>query len=230
MMHHHLHSESALPWVFTACAGEDTRAYDEMTKVAVLTAQANTRLSPIICVFDGSSGHTSDLPHWLEARGVRVIHHTPTWRATLLSSLVASENKHLTATSSPLYADATKLAGTFLRVDVPMLPALRVHELVLYADVDILFLSDVRASMFYGRSSQPPSYFTLGADVDGLSVGRSWSHPTGNAGVMLMNMTGLRQTHAAFLRFMLSPDKLYAGLHFGRFGPVDQGACEHRSR
>ena len=46
----------------------------------------------------------------------------------------------------------------------------------------------------------------------------------GNAGVMLMNLVGLRRTYASFLDWTFSASNIERGLHFGAFGPGDQGA------
>ena len=45
----------------------------------------------------------------------------------------------------------------------------------------------------------------------------------GNAGVMLLNLAGLRRTYAAFLDWIFSPENVDRGLHFGDYGPGDQG-------
>ena len=48
--------------------------------------------------------------------------------------------------------------------------------------------------------------------------------PRINAGVMLLNLIGLRRTYAAFADWTFSDANVRRGLHFGKFGPGDQGA------
>ena len=72
-------------------------------------------------------------------------------------------------------------------------------EYILYADVDVLFMSDITIDDF---GATRPRYFTMGSELygDGIStqdpsLGRE--HATqlaGNAGVMLVNVDGGRRT------------------------------------
>lgn len=45
-----------------------------------------------------------------------------------------------------------------------------------------------------------------------------------NAGVILYNMRHMRNSHQDFINFAFSADNMENGLHYGRFGPGDQGA------
>jgi len=66
----------------------------------------------------------------------------------------------------------------------------------------------------FGR---PPAYFTLGVETPSYAS-------YGNAGVMLLNLDGLRATYVGFLEWIFSEANLARGLHFGADGPGDQGA------
>ena len=70
-----------LKWVFAV--NGNMRSYDDMAKVAVVSAQANTTLIPV-CVF---TGRRNALSRWLEGRGVIMIYHEPIWRSKLIAGL-----------------------------------------------------------------------------------------------------------------------------------------------
>ena len=54
-------------------------SYEEMAKVAVLSAIEHTSLIPV-CIYYGEPGVMTD---WLKSYGVRVIFHDPVWRNKL---------------------------------------------------------------------------------------------------------------------------------------------------
>jgi hypothetical protein len=92
---------------------------------------------------------------------------------------------------------------------------------VLYTDIDVVFEADVCVEDF-GRPL--PAYFTMGTEANGamcgVSVPLSPSRfaKVGNAGVMLINIQGMRRTHDALLRWVFSSDNLEKGLYFGPWG------------
>jgi len=212
-----------LKWVFTvtgsAVSGSThsgstaTSAYDEMTKVAVLSALTKTTLVPV-CVFTGAR---NTLSAWLEAHGVRVVYHTPRWKPKLVEA--AARARQLgNVKRSPLYSSDEQMMATWLRLDVPTLGF--VDRYIVYADVDVMWRSTVTLDDF-GRKR--PKFFTMGAELSGPKIHDARIR-VGNAGVMLMNVEGLRRTHAAFIAWVFSKANMESGLYFGEFGPGDQGA------
>ena len=87
---------------------------------------------------------------------------------------------------------------------------------MLYADTDVVFLREVRRPDF--RGADAPAFFAMGAELPDLGP------EYGNAGVMLLNLDGLRRTRRAFQKWVFSQENVKRGLHFGTFGPGDQGA------
>jgi len=199
-------------WVFLATADADPQ-WVAMTKRAVVSALSRTSLKPV-CVFRGGAG--APLAKWLEAHTVEVLYHdAPAW-AHRVSEAVSTDAGRATVRFSPLYRSAAALGATFLRVDVPLLLDPTTHgEVVLYTDTDVAFLRDVRRADF-GQGADP-AYFTVGAE-------RLDAPGYGNAGVMLLNLIGLRRTYAAFADWTFSEANVQRGLHFGKYGPGDQGA------
>ena len=63
-----------------------------------------------------------------------------------------------------------------------------------------------------------PTFYTLGPEADG---GRT---SVANQGVMLMRLESMRATYWRFVESTFSPKHIAAGLHFGGYGPADQGA------
>ena len=200
-------------WVFLATA-DSSEAWAAMAKKAVASARARTSLEHIVCVFRG--GRDAALARWLEGAGVEVLYHdAPAWAGRVSEALSTKAGRD-NVRFSPLYESASALTATFLRVDIPLLLDPRKHgEIVLYADADVAFLRDVRREDF--GAGADPAYFTMGAEFMEPPI-------YGNAGVMLLNLIGLRRTYAAFADWTFSDANVRRGLHFGKFGPGDQGA------
>jgi hypothetical protein len=122
-----------------------------------------------------------------------------------------------------LYGHPEKMLGTWLRLDIPILGF--TNEYILYTDVDVVFQHDVDLISF---GSFLPTYFTMGTEGIGarcrLAVSPNQSVNVGNAGVLLMNLNGMRRTHEALISWVFSERRIKEGLYFKKFGPGDQGA------
>lgn len=189
-----------LKWIFAYTSMQTD--YDELLKVAVLSAIENTTLQPV-CLFYGPRTAIAD---WLENHGVIVILHRPAWEAKVYS---ARQYLRAHISASPLYMSPTRIIATFLRVDIPILGF--ADDYVLYTDIDVLFMKDVKLSDFGPR----PEYFTLGVESKG-SENLYHGRPYGNAGVMLLNLVNLRRSYKQFVNFIFSKHNLKGGLHFGK--------------
>jgi len=202
-------------WVFVATDSTDEQ-WISMTKHAVLSAHRVTRLQPI-CVFWGS--HDAPLARWLEDHtSTHVIYHSPLWQPYVREAVAGMGKANLRW--SPLYGDALSLTATFLRLDIPaLLRPSQVGAFVLYTDTDVLFLRDPTLADF---GTELPRFFTVGTEADPVADPRIPG--SGNAGVMLLNLHSLRRSYADFLDFVFARHNVDRGLHFGRFGPGDQGA------
>ena len=212
-----------LKWVFTVTSGSPDE-FVEATRVAVMSAQRRTSLTPV-CIW---SGRPDELYAWLQAHGVRIVQHTPQWVPKLMRGMqrAAALGHHA---RSPLYTSPVKMLGTWLRIDLATLGF--VDDYVLYTDIDVVFEADVCVEDF-GRPL--PAYFTMGTEANGALCGvgvpplsSSRFAKVGNAGVMLINIQGMRRTHDALLRWVFSSDNLEKGLYFGPWGPGDQGALSN---
>jgi hypothetical protein len=217
-------SRHSLKWVFTVTNA--TSSYDYMVKVAVLSALANTKLLPV-CIFYGEPNH---MANWMEAMGVSMIYPTPKWRKRLIEGVGKAHHLGLNE-SSHLYNDIEMSVATFLRIDLPILGFL--DEYVLYADVDVIFVGDLTLEDF---GDELPAFFTMGSEATGSMdqlIDNGWGSlhkktgqmvTVGNAGVLLLNVQGMRRTYQSFVDWLFSTENIKTGLHFGVYGPQDQGA------
>ena len=118
-------------------------------------------------------GAANSLTEWASKQGVEVIAH----RVSFYSALEAFYSPDLLPTAS----------GTFLRCDIPIIET--DDECVLYTDCDVLFTETFDLP-------EPPKLFACAPETHP----QDWSIL--NAGVMVMNVPALRQSHAAFKSFI----------------------------
>ena len=215
-----------LKWVFTlnAQAGEQ---YNEMARVAVTSALSRTSLVPV-CIFNGNPSTSSPMAAWLRQKNVRIIFHSPKWKRRILRAARAvAFLGHKDKLVSPLYGNPTMMIATHLRFDIPILGF--VDQFVFYADVDVMFTRELLLAHFRPL----PKYYAVGTEVFGgnpiVSIAqKNGKKPLrqsfGNAGIMLINVESMRRTHGAFLEWVFSEEHVRAGLDYGRYGPMDQGA------
>lgn len=112
--------------------------YEEMIKVAVISARKNAPSLEPICIFDGPE---SEFTWWLKDNNVKVIHH----RVSFYNDLIAYASE-----SDPNSKGATNalhgiLPGVFLRLDLPLIMKKNNlnDEVILYTDCDVLFMKDI---------------------------------------------------------------------------------------
>jgi hypothetical protein len=123
-------------------------------------------------MYDGTPDH---LTQWLISKGVNVIYHRVSFYDEL-KAFYPEEKLHITT-------------GTFLRCDIPILE--KEDDFVLYTDCDVLFLGEV----------VPPEIPATSCFACAPEARQDdWS--VLNAGVMLMNLPLLRESHASFVDFI----------------------------
>jgi hypothetical protein len=192
-----------LAWVFTY--NDYSNIYDDMLQAAVRSAKA-AQLKPY-CLFYGNE--TAPITQWLLEQGVTILHHEPAWIDDFLEVARAGSQEH--QRHSHLFSNASSLIGTYQRIDIPLAPELQQYEYVLFTDCDVYFRRPFRLTSF---PHPLPPYAAMAVEMADM-------FPY-NAGVMLMNLPGLRRTYEHFLSFIL--DNQYGAMVFPGFGPGDQGA------
>ena len=190
--------------------------------MAVLSAVQWTTLEPYCVLYAAPSldpqgaDTVRRFVKWLQFHGVVVLRHTPKWAAAIAGVFKRGLNAK-NVQFSPLYASEEALVSTFLRLDLPVLGFS--DRYLLYTDADVLFTGNVDLQALQAvAGGRLPKYILMGSES------REMGPAYGNAGVMLYNLRGMRATYPSFLDFIFSPENLDRGLHFGRWGPGDQGA------
>jgi hypothetical protein len=196
-------------WVFTI--NTDVTTYDEMIKVAVLSAKKFTSLIPV-AVASGKNSQDAPIVKWLLCKGARVIFHNPQWAEAVRNGQQQALKLGLHEKASPLYGDWQKMVATFLRLDLAVLGF--VDDYILYADVDIVFNGEVANTHF---GTMMPKYFTLG--VEDIRNGKD-----GNMGIMLINVRSMRERYEELVKWTFSEEQQANGLFYGQ--PCDQGALK----
>ncbi len=164
-------------------AGPD---FEAMARAAVRSCLRNTHLQPH-CLYAGSP---NAFTAWLQDHQVKVVFH----RAAFLEPLIAAGRCD--------QAYGTVARGAFLRVEVPRIE--QEDRLVLYTDVDVIFLEDL-------AGPQPlPRLFACAPQF--LPTDYSYL----NSGVMLVHVPRMRDEYGAFVEYIRA--------EFPRFEAYDQGA------
>lgn len=212
-------------WVFSLAASPDA-SFVEMARVAVTSALRVTSMHMTCITPEANINHW--FMEWLAARGVTIIRHTPTWQHRLHHAFREHRYSQQFAKLSHLYEHFEMVLGTFLRLDLPLLMQDGGDDdggFLLYSDVDVLFLRAPVLSDFLRDGERAADYFTVGTEFQCDSDNHvTVSLKTGNAGVMLLNASGMRRTHASFINWVFSDKHLSKGLYWAKLGPVDQGA------
>ena len=146
--------------------------------------------------------------NWLQnARNHVILHtHNPTWAADIEEMRLHGDVKR-----SHLFSHAGNYLGTWQRIDIP-----------LFVDAEYALLLDSDAIV-----QKPLSLHDFGLDMThGLAMSSELQYPEetpSNAGIMLMNIPFLRQTHSAFIKYIVQHKN--SGGQFGSHpSPSDQGA------
>jgi len=134
-------------------------------------------------------GAENELTQWLRDKGITIIHH----RVGFYDALEKHYNQNLLNIAS----------GTFLRCDIPIIE--KDDEFVLYTDCDVLFLQDFECDL-------KPEYFACSTQFDKKNF------VDFNAGVMLMNVKKMRESHGEFTEFIVK--------NLAKFTAFDQTAYQ----
>lgn len=216
-----------IKWIFCAQPQKASAHALNMAKVALRSARSKTSLVPVgvTTVAPDSAFAVS-----LVSLGARLIYHTPSWGPhvrSVVKKLNNTAGRFKKKRRSHLLSDPEAMIGTFLRIDLPILGIL--DSFVLFADIDIIFQKDVTWEKLLGdveatrkvplKFAPPgqegvPELFSMSAEIEQVNEPAEY-----NAGVMLLNMEGMRRVYRGFLDFILSSDDITWEL-----GPGDQGA------
>ena len=163
-----------MQWYF--CFNDRVSDYfEDMIKACVISARQNTTLS-MNCLYDGKENL---LTRWLQAAGVNVINTEIYFAGDLASADTLLKN------GGNGY-DPHAARGFYLPMQIPR--AAPDQEFVLFTDVDVVFLSDVKLD-----NCRPSILAACGEVADMQSFSRSSVTTHFNSGVMVLNLPELRR-------------------------------------
>lgn len=119
-------------------------------------------------------GEENELTQWLRERNVKIINH----RVSFYDKLEQNYDE----------AELTIASGTFLRCDIPIIE--QEDDFILYTDCDVLFLKDFELPV-------KPTYFACSGQFSKRNF------VDFNAGVMVMNVKKMRESHEQFKDFII---------------------------
>jgi capsular polysaccharide biosynthesis protein len=161
---------SACKWYFAANLNALEHAFDQI-RVAVISAQINTKLRPFCLVDDhGDLSQVAEQLDWLEKSGVSV-------------GIYKSELFKIVRNHFGQQADI--FSGHWLRSDIPVLET--EDEFVIYTDIDVMFRKSINIS-----NLKPPF---LACATEHRQDDFSYF----NSGIMVMNIPALRKTRGKLI-------------------------------
>lgn len=172
--------------------------YLDLLKVTLISARKNTSLQ-LICLYDGQVNDPTY--RLLESYGVEILLHTLPYKQELMEIyphewMVNELGKVI---------DYNRIFGTFMRMEIPAVE--KEDEYVLYCDMDVLFLDDIRP-----EDLPRPAYLAAAPEFEKDATKMTYF----NAGVLLMNIQGMQVKRQEFLERMRKRER-------NTFNLFDQG-------
>lgn len=159
--------------------------YRDMLEVTLKTARQNTTLD-LYCIYDGTPG---DKAHRTLLRyDVTTIFHRITFEKELLELYTPEYMMQRYGRVEEVDA----VIGTFSRMDLPLIET--EDEYVLFADIDVMFLKDITQ-----EDLPRPKYCAAAPEVRQDFDVSTRGHRFFNAGVMYLNIKGMREKHRLFI-------------------------------
>jgi lipopolysaccharide biosynthesis glycosyltransferase len=171
-----------------------------LLQVSISSVRQKMPLNKIHVIYHGDTDE--QFWSWLENKGVIIHQHDPTWRGQ-----IETMRKNGDPSRSHLFLNSGNYFGTWQRIDIPLFID---SEYCLLLDADTIVVKPFTLSDF-GLDLTP------GVAMSAEFIPDNMPH---NAGVTLMNVPHLRNTHTKFLEFILG--HLDSGMFLDT--PSDQGA------
>lgn len=166
----------------------NSQVYRDLLEVTLKTARKNTTLD-LYCLYDG----TPDDPACKIMRDYRV--HVVFHRITFEKELLELYTPAYMQQRLGRVEEIEGVIGTFTRMDVPLIE--EDEDFVLFCDVDVMFLQDIR------QEELPQPQYCAAAPEIRKDFDVSWrGHRFFNAGVMYLNVSGMRKKRDAFLSML----------------------------
>lgn len=168
--------------------------YLDLLKVTLISARKNTSLQ-LTCLYDGKAN--DPVYNLLKEYNVEIIFHQLPYKQELMD--IYPREWMLKDLGKEI--DYNRIFGTFMRMEIPVIE--KTEKYVLYSDIDVIFNSDISlddlpkpaylaAAPEYGRDIEKMEYF--------------------NAGVLLMNIQGMKVKREEFVRKLKNKERNASGL------------------
>lgn len=177
---------------------KNNAVYTELFEVALKSARQNTTLD-LYALYDGPKEHPCYT--LMEKYAVKIIEHQFSHKNDIAKTYTESYLLSHYGKVIPY----EKLAGTFMRLDIPFIE--KTDDFVLYSDIDVIFLEDIKEEDFpKTKYLAAVSEFSKNIEDDGYF----------NAGILFMNIEGMKE----------KASKIFDDLNVGKAnetGIFDQG-------
>lgn len=168
--------------------------YFDLLKVTLISAKKKTSLH-IVCLYDGKVN--DPVYNLLKEFDAEIIIHQLPYKKELMEIyprewMLKNLGKEI---------DYNRIFGTFMRMEIPMVE--KEEEYVLYADIDVIFNSDILL-----EELPHPTYLAAAPEFDRNIENMNYF----NAGVLVMNIQGMKIKYEEFIRKMKKRERNVSGL------------------
>lgn len=172
----------------------DRKDYFDMLKVALMSARKNTTLH-LVCLYDGKEN--DPVYNLLKEYDVQIIIHEFPFKQEIRDIYPA---KWMIDNLGKLI-DYNQIYGAFMRMEIPAIET--EDQYVFYADVDVLFLGDIRL-----EDLPRPAYLAAAPEYECCADNITYF----NAGVLLLNIEGMKEKYLIFKEMMKKRQRNSSGL------------------
>ena len=168
--------------------------YFNMLKVTLISARKNTSLR-LICLYDGKI--CDPVYNLLKDFKVEIIIHELPYKKELME--IYSHEWMETELGKDI--EYSRIFGTFMRMEIPIIE--KEDEYVLYTDMDIIFNDDILL-----KDLPHPAYLAAAPEFERDTKRMSYF----NAGILVMNIQGMRIKYQQFVEMMKKRQRSTSGL------------------
>lgn len=168
--------------------------YFDMLEVALISARKNTTLT-MVCLYDGEVN--DPVYRLLEKFDVEIILHKLPYEKELMEIYPKEWMIKEIGKEIPY----NRIFGTFMRMEIPIIE--KQDQYVLYADIDVLFTGDIMLD-----NLPKPKYLAAAGEfeIDPNKIKHF------NAGILLLNIEGMKVKYEQFVDMMKRRERTSAGL------------------
>lgn len=168
--------------------------YLDLLKVMLISARKNTSLH-LVCLYDGN---TNDLVYnLLKEFNVEIILHQLPYKQELMEIyprewMLQNLGKEI---------EYNRIFGTFMRMEIPVVE--KEEKYVLYSDIDVIFNADILL-----EELPHPTYLAAAPEYERNVEDMEYF----NAGVLVMNIQGMKEKYEEFILKMKNRERNISGL------------------